>query len=382
MNNNEYQNNIYILFSTNDICISYDNNHNITSNIPHIKINVSMKLNNIDKIDIIYNDINHNFNKIIDDIPHINNINNSINSIGNNFLFKLNNYIEQLPLSYLDIINTEYNSLNFDMIGCLIAGISSYIAFSILSDDPHFSSLLPCQIPISSTTILNNTMSKLYRSILTPLSKLSAELIKNFINFIISFLNLWENILIDDNNFSITTQFSILSDTLSSLLSNLPNFINFKSLDQKLIKLDQLEHKFSKLEQLDQLDQKLIKLDQLDQKLIKLDQKLIKLDQLEDKISKLEQLDQIFCKFEKLEDKISKLEKLEDKISKLEQLEQLEQLDQLDQKFSKLEQLEQKININSLDNLQTRIDIIESKFNDMCNNPFKLCKITHCMKIN
>jgi hypothetical protein len=363
MNNNDYQNNIYISFTNNDIHISYDNNHDITSNIPHIKINVSMKLNNIDKIDIIYNNKNHNFTNTIDDIKHINNINNSINSIGNNFLFKLHNYIDQLPLDYLHIINTEYTYLKFDMIGCLIAGISSYIAFSILSDDPHFSSLLPCQIPISSTTILNNTMSKLYRSILTPLSKLSTGLIKNLINFIISFLNLWENILIDDNNFSITSQFSILIDTLSSLLSNLSEFNNFKSLehlDQKILKLEHLDQKILKLEH---LDQKILKLEHLDQKILKLehlDQKILKLEQ---KFSKLEQLEQLEQKFSKLDQKIIKLE-------------------QLEQKFSKLEQLEQKININSSDNLKTRIDIIESKFNDMCNNPLKLCKITHCMKIN
>ena len=316
MNNNDYQNNIYILFSNNDIHISYDNNHDITSNIPHIKINVSMKLNNIDKIIIIYNDKNHNFIKIIDDIQHINYINNSINSIGNNFISKLHTYIETLPPDDLSIINNEYKHYDFDIMGCLIAGIASYFIFAFLNDDAYFSSILHFQIPISSENILNNPMAKLYRNILTPLSKLSTGLIKNLINFIISFLNLSENIFINNITICITTQFDILSDTLSSFLSNI-----FYIIDSNTSEL---------------LDQKL-------------------------------------SKFVLLEQKLSKLELLEQKLNKLELLEQ---------KLNKLELLEQKLSNNSLNNLENRINIIESKFTDMCNNPFKLCKITHCMKMN
>jgi hypothetical protein len=324
LTNNDYQNIIHILFTDYNIHISNnDNNDNNDDNNNHIKISIYIKYNNIHSIGIIYNNKNHKINKIIDSSSYINNINNSIDSIGNNFLFKLHTYIETLPPNDLSIINNEYNKYNFDIMGCLIAGIASYFIFAFLNDDAYFSSILHFQIPISSENILNNPMAKLYRNILTPLSKLSTGVIKNLINFIISFLNLSENIFINNITVCITTQFDILSDTLSSFLSNI-----FYIIDSNTSEL---------------LDQKLIKLELLDQKLIKL---------------------------ELLEQKLSKLELLEQKLSKLELLEQ------------KLSKLEQKLDINSLDNLENRINIIESKFTDMCNNPFKLCKITHCMKMN
>jgi len=306
LTNTDYQNIIHILFTDYNIHISNNDNNDNNDNNNHIKISIYIKYNNIHSIGIIYNNKNHKINKIIDSSSYINNINNSINSIGNNFISKLHTYIETLPPNDLSIINNEYNKYNFDIMGCLIAGISSYFIFAFLNDDSYFSSILHFQIPISSENILNNPMAKLYRNILTPLSKLSTGLIKNLINFIISFLNLSENIFINNITICITTQFDILSDTLSSFLSNI-----FYIIDSNTSEL---------------LDQKL-------------------------------------SKFVLLEQKLSKLELLE-------------------QKLNKLELLEQKLSNNSLNNLENRINIIESKFTDMCNNPFKLCKITHCMKMN
>jgi hypothetical protein len=339
LTNTDYQNIIHILFTDYNIHISNNNNNDNNDNNDnnnHIKISIYIKYNNIHSIGIIYNNKNHKINKIIDSSSYINNINNSINSIGNNFISKLHTYIETLPPNDLSIINNEYNKYNFDIMGCLIAGISSYFIFAFLNDDSYFSSILHFQIPISSENILNNPMAKLYRNILTPLSKLSTGLIKNLINFIISFLNLSENIFINNITICITTQFDILSDTLSSFLSNI-----FYIIDSNTSEL--------------------------------LDLKLSKLELLDLKLSKLELLEQKLSKLELLEQKLSKLELLDLKLNKLELLEQ---------KLNKLELLEQKLNINSLNNLENRINIIESKFTDMCNNPFKLCKITHCMKMN
>ena len=316
LTNTDYQNIIHILFTDYNIHISNNDNNDNNDNNNHIKISIYIKYNNIHSIGIIYNNKNHKINKIIDSSSYINNINNSINSIGNNFISKLHTYIETLPPNDLSIINNEYNKYNFDIMGCLIAGIASYFIFAFLNDDAYFSSILHFQIPISSENILNNPMAKLYRNILTPLSKLSTGVIKNLINFIISFLNLSENIFINNITICITTQFDILSDTLSSFLSNI-----FYIIDSNTSEL---------------LDQKL-------------------------------------SKFVLLEQKLSKLELLEQKLNKLELLEQ---------KLNKLELLEQKLSNNSLNNLENRINIIESKFTDMCNNPFKLCKITHCMKMN
>ena len=305
MNNLDYQNTIYILFTNNNIHISYnDEHHNDNKDLnSNIKITISIQYNNIHSISINFNHNNHKINKIIDDSTNINYINNSINSIGNTFLSKLHNYIETLSPNDLSIITNEYKHYDFDIMGCLIAGICSYLSFSILNNEEYFSSILPFEIPISSENILNNPIAKLYRNILTPLSKLSTGLLKNIITFIISFLNLWENIFINDITFSMTIQFNILSDTLSSFLFNI------------------IDCNFTKHNNYNLLEQKLNKLDLLEQKLNK--------------------------------------------------------LDLLEQKLNKLELLEGKLNINSLEN---RINMIESKINDICNNPIKLCKITHCNK--
>jgi hypothetical protein len=139
-------------------------------------------------------------------------------------LSKITSYIRSLPKEEVLVIINEYQNYIEDGIisDGFIAGIASYIAFIFLIDNIVFSQQLPFQVGIpTSVNFINKNMFQYLSMHFLAMTKITTDVVNQFISFIYTFINIWEPCFVEGPIISQQVHTKSYMDIITNISSNI-----------------------------------------------------------------------------------------------------------------------------------------------------------------